>query len=76
MAVKPDNEIAREADKRPIQEIGATLGIPPEQDRAAADRSRGTRLPLRTCARVDAMGTQMSQGPSGTRATNEFKFLH
>ena len=30
MAVKPDIEIAREADKRPIQEIGATLGIPPE----------------------------------------------
>jgi formate--tetrahydrofolate ligase len=30
VAVKPDIEIAREADKRPIQEIGATLGIPPE----------------------------------------------
>ncbi|MBY6003248.1 formate--tetrahydrofolate ligase [Salipiger bermudensis] len=31
MAAKPDIEIAREAEKRPIQEIGAKLGIPPEQ---------------------------------------------
>ena len=30
MAAKPDIEIAREADKRPIQEIGGKLGIPPE----------------------------------------------
>ncbi|NIY98149.1 formate--tetrahydrofolate ligase, partial [Salipiger sp. HF18] len=31
MAVKPDIEIAREAQKRPITEIGAKLGIPAEQ---------------------------------------------
>ena len=30
MAAKPDIEIAREAEKRPIQEIGGKLGIPPE----------------------------------------------
>ena len=30
MAAKPDIEIAREADKRPIQEVGGKLGIPPE----------------------------------------------
>jgi formate--tetrahydrofolate ligase len=30
MAHKTDIEIAREAKKRPIQEIGATLGIPTE----------------------------------------------
>ncbi|MFT7107286.1 MAG: formate--tetrahydrofolate ligase, partial [Yoonia sp.] len=30
MAFKTDIEIAREADKKPIQEIGAKLGIPTE----------------------------------------------
>ena len=30
MAVKTDIEIAREASKRPIQEIGDKLGIPSE----------------------------------------------
>ena len=30
MAVKTDIEIAREAKKKPIQEIGAKLGIPTE----------------------------------------------
>ena len=30
VSYRTDIEIARAADKRPIQEVGATLGIPPE----------------------------------------------